>query len=215
MESSVRKSVILSIIGAIIIMLIVVGVSYAFFSYSRTGETNNEINTGALSFKFINGSDILLTNAFPISTAEGIALTGNNNICTFTIKGNVASGDIDYKISAIEGDASTDATKTRRFNDGDIFAYVASQDVEGVTFMPTEGYESGKALGSLPVVLGTGTVTARTETTRTFTVKMWIDDSVVHIRDAADNTDTNDSIYTSDEYMSLYYSVKIKVEATA
>ena len=215
MESSVRKSVILSIIGAIIIMLIVVGVSYAFFSYSRTGETNNEINTGALSFKFINGSDILLTNAFPISTAEGIALTGNNNICTFTIKGNVASGDIDYKISAIEGDASTDATKTRRFNDGDIFAYVASQDVEGVTFKPTEGYESGKALGSLPVVLGTGTVTARTETTRTFTVKMWIDDSVVHIRDAADNTDTNDSIYTSDEYMSLYYSVKIKVEATA
>lgn len=215
MESSLKKSVILSIIGAIIIMLIVVGVSYAFFSYSRTGETNNEIGTGALSFKFENGSDILLTNAFPISTAEGIALTGDKNVCTFTIKGNIATGGINYKISAIEGDISSDATKTRRFNDTDIFAYITSEDVEGVSFTPAEGYESGKALGSLPAVLATGTVTARTETSRTFTVKMWIDDSVVRIRDAADNTDTTDSIYTSDEYVSLYYSVKIKVEATA
>lgn len=215
MESSLKKSVILSIIGAIIIMLIVVGVSYAFFSYSRTGETNNEIGTGALSFKFENGSDILLTNAFPISTAEGLALTGENNVCTFTIKGSIATGALNYTISAVEGDASSDATKTRRFNDTDIFAYITSEDVEGVSFTPNEGYESGKALGSLPAVLGTGTVTARTETSRTFTVKMWIDDSVVRIRDAADNTDTTDSIYTSDEYMSLYYSVKIKVEATA
>lgn len=215
MESSVKKSVILSIIGAIIIMLIVVGVSYAFFSYSRTGETNNEISTGSLSFKFENGSDILLTNAFPISTDEGLDLTGKDNVCTFTIKGNVVSGDINYTISAVEGDASSDATKTRRFNDGDIFAYVTSEDVEGVSFDMTEGYETGRPLGSLPAVLGTGTVTARTETSRTFTVKMWIDDSVVSIRDAADNTDTTDSIYTSDEYMSLYYSVKIKVEANA
>lgn len=215
MESSVKKSVILSIIGAIIIMLIVVGVSYAFFNYSRTGETNNEISTGALSFKFENGSDILLTNAFPISTAEGIALTGENNVCTFTIKGSVATGDIDYTISAVEGDASSDATKTRRFNDTDIFAYITSEDVDGISFTPTEGYESGKALGSLPSVLGTGTVSTSTEKSRTFTVKMWIDDSVVRIRDAADNTDTTDSVYTSDEYMSLYYSVKIKVEATA
>ena len=215
MESSVKKSVILSIIGAIVIMLIVIGVSYAFFSYSRTGENNNEISTGAVSFKFINGSDILLTNAFPISTAEGIALIDDNNICTFTIKGNIASGDIDYTISAVEGAISSDANKTRRFNDGDIFAYIESQDVEGVAFTPASGFESGKALGSLPVVLGTGTVSARTETTRTFIVKIWIDDSVVRIRDAADNTDLTDSIYTSDEYMSLYYSVKIKVEAVA
>ena len=120
MESSVKKSVILSIIGAIIIMLIVVGVSYAFFSYSRTGETNNEIGTGALSFKFENGSDILLTNAFPISTAEGLALTGENNICTFTIKGSIATGALNYTISAVEGDVSSDATKTRRFRRNNI-----------------------------------------------------------------------------------------------
>jgi len=215
MDSSVRKSVILSIIGAIIIMLIVVGISYAFFNYSKTGETNNEISTGALSFKFEKGSDILLTNAFPISTDEGIALTGDKNICTFTIKGSIVNGGVNYKISAVEGDASSDATKTRRFNDGDIFAYITSENVEGVSFTPSDGYGSGKALGSLPVVLGTGTVSARNETSRTFTVKMWIDDSVVRIRDAADNTDTTDSIYTSDEYATLYYSVKIKVEATA
>lgn len=215
MENNVKKGTISSIIGAILIILIVVGVTYAFFSYTKTGETSNQISTGEISFQFIDGDEINITNAFPISTAEGIALTGENNICTFVIKGNIAQGDINYTITAIEGDPSTDPSKTNRFYDEGIFMYIESDDVEGITFTPTEGYQEGKAVGALPLVLGTGTVTARTETTRNFTVKMWIDDSVVRIKDREDNTDTTDSIYTSDEYMSLYYSIKIQVEANA
>lgn len=215
MENNVRKGAILSIIGAILIILIVVGVTYAFFSYTKTGETSNQISTGEISFQFVDGDEINITNAFPISTAEGVALTGDNNVCTFVVKGNIAKGDIDYTVSAVEGDPSSDPTKTKRFYDEGIFLYIESDDVENVSFTPTEGYDEGKAIGSLPLVLGTGTVSARTETSRTFTVKMWIDDSVVKIKDREENTDTTDSIYTSDEYMSLYYSIKIKVEANA
>lgn len=215
MENNVKKGTILSVIGVILVILIVVSVSYAFFSYTKTGETSNQISTGEISFKFIDGNEINLTNAFPISTAEGVALTGENNVCTFVIKGNIAKGDIDYTITAVEGDSSSDPTKTKRFYDEGIFMYIESDEVEGVSFTPTEGYDEGKAIGSLPLVLGTGTVSARTETSRTFTVKMWIDDSVVKIKDREENTDTTDSIYTSGEYMSLYYSIKIKVEANA
>lgn len=215
MGDKFKKNIILPLMGVILTILLVVGVSYAFFSYTRTGEKNNQITTGAISFKFIDEDEINLTNAFPISTAEGVALTGTDNVCTFIVTGSIAKGSVDYTISVVEGDASTDTTKVNRFKDSEIFIYIESTDVEGVSFTPTEGYDTGKAIGSLPVVLGNGSVTTSTETSRTFTVKMWIDDSVVKIRDAADNTDTTDSIYTSDEYMSLYYSIKIKVDAIA
>ena len=52
MENNNSKQVLFAIIGIAVLVVAVVGVSFAFFTYSRTGKTNNVITTGKLVFNF-------------------------------------------------------------------------------------------------------------------------------------------------------------------
>ncbi len=57
MEKNNSKQVLFAIIGIAVLVVAVVGVSFAFFTYSRTGKTNNVITTGKLVFNFGGGED--------------------------------------------------------------------------------------------------------------------------------------------------------------
>lgn len=203
MENNSSKSLVLSLVGVAILVVAVLGVSFAFFSYTRTGSSNNLITTGSLSFVFQDGNTINLTNHFPISTSEGLGLEGTDKVCTFTVTGNTSGSPITYTVSAVEGDTQSGT----RFKDSEVFIYVTStsDNADDITFTPSEGYAAGKAIGALPLVLGTGSVSSETSVTRSFTVKMWVDSSVVTVGETG--------TYTTDAYSDLYYSMKIKVEA--
>ena len=223
MNNNRSKQLLASIIGVAILVVAVAGVSFAFFTYSRTGSQNNIITTGKITFVFQDGDFINLTNHFPISTSAGEALTGSNNVCTFTITGNTTSGStINYAVWAVPGDSastlSLGADYTTRFQDSEVFVNITSVAGTGTTaFTPAAtGPISGLAttasnVGTVPTggkLLGTGTVTGSgANATRNFTVKMWVDSSVVTVGDA--QTDT----YTSGEYGHLYYTMKIVVTA--
>ena len=45
------KQILLSIIGIAILVVAVVGVSFAFFTYTMKGKTNNIITTGSITFE--------------------------------------------------------------------------------------------------------------------------------------------------------------------
>ena len=79
-----NKKAIVSI--SLITLILLIGVSYAFFSYSRVGNKNSQLVTGDVYMHFKeNGNEIILTNAFPETKEE--AKLRNDNYMTFTISG--------------------------------------------------------------------------------------------------------------------------------
>ncbi len=125
------KQVLLSVLGIAILVVAVVGVSFAFFTYSKTGEKNNVITTGTIFFNFSEGDRILLTDQFPLTDTQGKELSKdyascksraealedgkeealaacNNEVLSFTVSGYDGSGKgIDYDISVVPGTAPT------------------------------------------------------------------------------------------------------------
>lgn len=68
MNNNSSKQVLLSVIGVAILVVAVVGVSFAFFSYVYNGETPNTVKTGTIVFK-ASDTQMTLTNVFPTSAA--------------------------------------------------------------------------------------------------------------------------------------------------
>ena len=97
-----NKKIMLTIIGVAILVIGLVGVTYAFFNYTRTGSAN-VIKTGKISFNSEQGTAINLTNMFPIDVTSGIP---NDNTKVGTVTLNV-TGDttydegIEYLVSAV------------------------------------------------------------------------------------------------------------------
>ena len=112
-QSNSSKQVLLSVIGVAILVVAVVGVSFAFFNYTRTG-AENTVRTGTITFTS-SQETIALTNVFPVSSADvtDIETDGENpnvGVVTVTINGETTYVDgIDYRVSAQEVDFTADA----------------------------------------------------------------------------------------------------------
>ena len=207
MNENSSKQVLLSVLGIAVLVVAVVGVSFAFFNYSKTGEKNNTLTTGNIFFNFTEGNAINLTNEFPRTDESGKALTtAQNGALEFSVVGYDSSEKgIAYTVYAIPGDAT--ASKTR-FKDSEIKLYLETA-AEGVT----NNYSSPKVVGtdgSLTadgLALATGKITATSSTsqqTDSYTLRMWISSDV----SIGENKD-----YTTEEYANMYYSLKLKVVA--
>lgn len=78
MENDNKKTLILSIVGILVLVIAVVGVSFAMYSFSGTGSKENVIQTGTISMNFSDGSNVVsVPNKYPMSDEKGVALTDN------------------------------------------------------------------------------------------------------------------------------------------
>lgn len=66
-----KNQVLMSVLGVFALVIVTVGVSYAFFSYSRTGTTTSTITSGDISFTYLEGAEATISNAFPVSDQYG------------------------------------------------------------------------------------------------------------------------------------------------
>ena len=141
MNENSSKQVLLSVLGIAVLVVAVVGVSFAFFNYTKEGERNNTLTTGSIVFNFSEGQAINLTNQFPIDNTAGMALSKEaSGALEFSVKGYDGSGTgISYTITAIEGNA--DATKTR-FKDSEIKLYLVGANAK------SNNYETPKVVGT-------------------------------------------------------------------
>lgn len=97
------RSILLMVLGVAILVVAVIGVSFAAFSASKATNNINTLTTGAISMAFQDTTYINIENAMPISDQEGMALTGDYNTMKFTVSANVSgSTKIDYVISAVD-----------------------------------------------------------------------------------------------------------------
>ena len=105
-ENSQRNNrrVLLSIVGIAILVVAVVGVTFAFFNYTRTGGAN-QVSTGRIYFDASQGSTITLNNLFPITVEEGASVTtstpGVGSISIHVTGGTNYSQGLEYLVTAV------------------------------------------------------------------------------------------------------------------
>ena len=123
MKDNNSKQVLLSILGVIILIVAVVGVSFAAFSYSKTGTKVNTITTGTITMSYSETTNgINLTNALPMTDTAGKALQGDGNAFDFTVSANITgTTTINYVITATREASSTLA-------DGAVKVYLTNMD---------------------------------------------------------------------------------------
>ena len=107
-----KKVLILSIIGLIGLVIVTVGITYAVFTYTKLGTTDNTVTSGTLKFLYTENTGvktgIKLTNALPISDTQGKALDGDNNVFDFSIEAtNTGTDAIPYEVTLRKKDTST------------------------------------------------------------------------------------------------------------
>ena len=99
-----NKTLILSVVGLIGLIVITIGITYAIFTYTKLGTTDNTITAGTLKFLYTENTGvktgIQLTNALPISDTQGKALDGDNNVFDFSIEAtNTGTEAIPYEVT--------------------------------------------------------------------------------------------------------------------
>lgn len=220
MENNSKQAV-LSIVGIAVLVIAVVGVSFAFFTYSKTGTTNNVITTGSIAFEFTETSNGLsLTNQFPQSDAEG----KTNESFAFKVTGNIPTTmqSIDYSVYAIKGDVPEGYDEADRLQNEDINFYATTtggtiQGGYGTATDPDYGAVVTDAIDtSTGLLIATGTIPASGEdVTHSYGITMWVNDSVTI-------SDTDTATYCASTcagnagkatYSDLFYSFKIRVDA--
>ena len=86
MEKSSSRNVVLMIVLLFIIVVSVIGLTFAFFQYSRTSTTSTDIRTAVVQMGYIEEkSGISLTNAMPISDDDALGSTDLDNYFDFNV----------------------------------------------------------------------------------------------------------------------------------
>lgn len=177
----------LSILGVISLVLITAGVTYAFFSYTKEGVTENTITTGTITFyydeKEATGNGINITDALPMTDDEGKALEGENNVFNFNITSTVSgNANIPYTVTVRKD------TTASTLPEDQVKIYLTSTDTNGTNYTEVDGVVTTFADlaaptnitlpdGTVERVMFESTVGANTDYSEDFTLKMWIDGS--------------------------------------
>lgn len=226
MNNNSSKQVLLSVIGVAILVVAVVGVSFAFFNYSRTSENTNTVTTGTIFFTSEDEGFDNLENAFPVSAtdaADANACEGTDVGCaTVTVEGRTTyENGIDFSVKL------ADVTIPENINPivlGALKFVVEGTPVEGITIS-----DQTSSLTTLTddAVLFTGHI-ASTETAASgtnlsseFTIKAYFDESLIFISDTPTDPYTlekagdsrADKIIPTSDWNNKTISFKIKVVA--
>lgn len=227
MENNSKQAV-LSIVGIAVLVIAVVGVSFAFFTYSKQGTTNNVITTGSIAFEFTEAENgLTLTNQFPQADADG----QKNDKFTFSVTGKLPTSmsPINYTVYAIPGDAMEGKTKlknseinfyvTKTAGTGTIAGGYDTATTTEYGAVVTDAINDGSDTAGTGLQIASGTIAASgVEVTDSYSMTMWVNDTVT-----ISDTDTTKTYRASETgrtesdsravYNTLYYSFKVRVDA--
>ena len=105
-------------IGVTFVLLItVIGISYAAFNYVGTGQKLNTITTGAIYMNYIESSNVIsMNNALPTTDTTGKKRKNTGEYFDFTVKSSIKGNtDINYEIAAKEESGNTFSGKNIKF----------------------------------------------------------------------------------------------------
>ena len=107
-----NKQIIITLIAIISLMVITVGVTYAFFNYAKEGTTDNVVKTGEITFLYTEvsgvGKGISLTEAYPVADSIGKVQVGEGKVFDFKVTSNISmNSSIGYQVTARKKTGST------------------------------------------------------------------------------------------------------------
>lgn len=225
MENNNKKTLILSIIGILVLVIAVVGVSFAMYTFSGTGTKENVIQTGTVTMNFDPDNSFTVTNKYPMSDAKGIAQTDSK--ATFGVHavwGN-SQMTIAYDLGITNITAGTTLTED--------YIKVALLDGNGNVIVGEKNEDNslkaGVTIKSLATNAGTnnliktyaltsGTITA-SGTTDNYTILAYVSDAYDLPTDTANSTTDNGGTVDRDltskkTTASETFSFKVGVKAT-
>ena len=238
MEQSKNKKTMLTIIGIAILVIGLVGVTYAFFNYTRTGSANT-IRVGKINFVTRQTNTINLINLFPIDPTDSSAMNDNTKVGTLVveIEGDSDYSDgVEYLVSAVNSNItinnkvlpiSLDVTVTtlgtesssywtaRNSKNATIYKKLVGETLEGDQQILVGYIKPNTTSGTAEGVDGS------------ITIKAYLDDNKILISDTYDGTESDNmgtpnsiaegkTVFTTQEWNSLQQdgvSFQIKVEA--
>ena len=178
-KKSSSKQVLLSVLAVAILVVAVVGVSFAFFTYSKQGETVNTITTGTLVFSYNEPENgILLSDAVPMSDEDAkTTLTSGRNVFDFTVTSTInGNATINYEITAKESTNQEDNDTLESK-----YVKVSLDKVDGGSETPVKAatYYDKLTAGTIATgdkLLGTGSATnsSGSPVTTTYRLRMWM-----------------------------------------
>lgn len=229
-----NKKQMFTVIAVFTLMFFVVGTTYAFFNYTRTG-TANTITVGRISFNTTQASgqdgSINLSNAFPIARNTAGTDTDNTGDVVITISGDTAySGGIEYLVTA----TAVENTKNSKAVPISIVATASN----GLGTADEEYFDNRGGDDAIYKVLAGETISnndqllvgyipsGATGVNGTLTIKAFFDKDLISISDTYDATNgVSDNMGTTSEWVNgrtnfttaewndISVSFKVKVEA--
>ena len=107
-----KKQIIITLVAIISLIVITVGVTYAFFNYAKEGTTDNVVKTGSITFLYTEvsgvGKGISLTEAYPVADSIGKVQVGEGKVFDFKVTSNISmNSNIGYQVTARKKTGST------------------------------------------------------------------------------------------------------------
>ena len=175
-----KKQLLLSIGLVLILVLMIVGISYAAFKFTGLGKRENTITTGAITMEYTESTNtISMTGALPTTDATGKVRLTAGEYFDFTLSGTIkGSENINWEIAA------EDVTTASRKIDGKyIKLYLTSLDennneteVMKPTVYTTEKAENtytGRPTNMMSLAKGTTSTSFSTK----YRLRMYVDES--------------------------------------
>ena len=221
-----KNQVLMTVLGVFALVIVTVGVSYAFFTYSRTSQTSNTINTNTkpISFGFTESGQIALVDAVALPVEQGKALT--DNVYTININANMpANSTVEYRITAINNTNPSEGKKA--LGNEQVRAYLTKADT------PVWADGDQTKLMSEIITAGTeGLLHSFTVDTSdyhtindTYNLRIWLDKAANNDINANDggtgviengtNYETEDGKTVTSTQANKTYSLQIRVDASA
>ena len=190
-----RKGILIT--GTLVTLLVLIGVSYAFFTYSRESAVKSEVVAGSIYMKYSDTNELSLGTRFPQTKEEGIL----SDYFEFNVTGLNESDQIAYyAINLVYGD---DVEGRTRFDDEDIVFYLTEViDGEEEVLIDSVQY---KNISDAKIWVETFDANMNSEEKHTYRLRMWLSESIL-ISNTVEGAD-----YTTSEFANRYASVKIKV----
>ena len=192
-----KRNLILGLV--LVLLLLVVGVTYAFFTYESG--TKSDIVTGQIYMNYEETSTISLTGVFPETKAQALARQDENGLFEFTITGrNTSKYPVYYEIDLLDGGVITGKTEqSTKILPEHVRIYLERDGetlVDGMTF---------KDWNNRRIYVDTVPAGTTSNIEHKYTLRMWIDENVTI-------SDTNpDADYTTSEWNDAYTSLKVRV----
>ena len=169
------------IIGVTLVLLIaVIGISYAAFNYSGAGQKLNTITTGAISMNYIESSNIIsMSNALPTTDNTRKKRLNTGEYFDFTVKSSIKGNtDINYEIAAKEESDNTFSGKNIKF-------YLTKVNSDGTEeeAMPPKTYSedttsnvyTGRPADMMSLFVGN--LANQGDTEIKYRLRLWVDES--------------------------------------